>query len=86
MSSIATALSWRYQAEIKNRAKADGESAEQLLREMITESARPSREELVRWSNEMSPKIDLETALRIMEEARAERDEGPYITRGLDDH
>lgn len=73
---------------LKNRAKADGKSAEQFLREMITESDRPSREELVRSSDEiraMSPKIDLETALQIMEEARAERDEGRYLTRELDD-
>jgi plasmid stability protein len=65
----------------KERAKADGKSAEQLAREAIAEKAKPSREEIVRRMAEIrsrSKPVDLETALRFMEETRQERDARPY--------
>jgi plasmid stability protein len=71
----------------KERAAATGKSAEQLAREAIAEKAKPSREELIRQIDEIraqSKPVDLKTALKIMEEARAERDARPYIP-GLDD-
>lgn len=71
----------------KARAKAKGQSAEQLAREVITSAAGMTREEA--WAaidaiRAKSKPVDLETALRIMEEAREERDARPYIP-GLDD-
>jgi plasmid stability protein len=71
----------------KQRARQEGKSAEQLGREAIQEKAKPSREEIIRRMDEIrsrSKPIDLETALRIMEEARAERDARPYLP-DLDD-
>ena len=65
----------------KERAKADGKSAEQLAREAIAEKAKPSREEIVRRMAEIrsrSKPVDLETALRFMEETRQERDARPF--------
>jgi plasmid stability protein len=65
----------------KEQAKADGKSAEQLAREAIAEKARPSREEVIRRMAEiraLSKPIDLETALRFMDETREERDARPY--------
>jgi plasmid stability protein len=74
---------------LKEQAKLAGKSTEQLAREALAEKARPSREEIIRRMDEiraMSKPIDLETTLRIMEEARAERDARPHIP-GLDnDH
>jgi plasmid stability protein len=70
----------------KERAKADGKSAEQLAREAIAEKARPDREEILRRMDEIRSQtrpIDTETARRIVEEARAERDARPYVP-GLD--
>jgi plasmid stability protein len=72
---------------LKERAKVEGKSAEQLGREALAEKAKPSRQELIRRIDAIrarSKPVDLETALRIMEEARAERDARPYIP-GLDD-
>jgi plasmid stability protein len=71
----------------KQRARQEGKSAEQLGREAIQEKAKPSGEEIIRRMDEIrsrSKPIDLETALRIMEEARAERDARPYLP-DLDD-
>ena len=71
----------------KQRARIEGKSAEQLAREALAEKAKPSREEIIRRMDDIrsrSKPVDLETALRIMEEARAERDARPYIP-GLDD-
>lgn len=71
----------------KQQARIEGKSAEQLAREALAEKAKPSREEIIRRMDEIrsrSQPVDLETALRIMEEARAERDARPYIP-GLDD-
>lgn len=64
------------------RAEAEGKSAEQLAREAITEKAKPSREEIMRRMDEIRARtkpVDLDTALKIMEEARAERDSYPYL-------
>jgi plasmid stability protein len=73
---------------LKEQAKAEGKSAEQLGREALAEKARPSREELIRRMDEIrarSKPVDLETALRIMEEARAERDARPFVPGPDDD-
>jgi plasmid stability protein len=73
--------------QLKKRAKAEGKSAEQLGREALAEKARPSREEIIKEMDEIraqSKPVDLETTLRIMAEARAERDARPYVP-GLDD-
>lgn len=66
----------------KQRAKADGKSAEQLAREAIAEKGMPSREELIREADSIrarSKPVDLDTARRIMQEARDERDARPYL-------
>jgi plasmid stability protein len=71
----------------KQQARSEGKSAEQLAREALAEKAKPSREEIIRRMEEIrsrSKPVDLETARRVMEEARAERDARPYIP-GLDD-
>ena len=65
----------------KERAKADGKSAEQLAREAIAEKAKPSREEVIRRIDAIrarSKPTDLQTTLRLMQEAREERDARPY--------
>jgi plasmid stability protein len=67
---------------LKELARSEGKSAEQLGREALAEKAAPSREELVRRIEAIrarSKQVDLETALRIMEEARAERDARPNV-------
>jgi plasmid stability protein len=72
----------------KERAKADGKSAEQLLREMIGNTTRPSGTELVRLSRQlrsMSPRRDMEETLRLMEDVRQERDARPEIPDLPDD-
>jgi plasmid stability protein len=69
------------------RAKADGKSTEQLAREVIANKSEPSRAELIREAAAIrarSEAIDLETTLRIMQEARGERDARPYLP-DLDD-
>lgn len=74
-------------ARLKENARIAGKSTEQLAREALAEKARPSREEIIRRMDEiraMSKPVDLETTLKIMEEARAERDARPF-TPGLDD-
>lgn len=71
---------------LKEQAKAEGKSAEQLGREALADKARPSREEIIRRMDAIrarSKPVDLETTKRIMDEARAERDARPYIP-GLD--
>lgn len=65
----------------RERARADGKSAEQLAREAIIEKARPSREELLRQMDELRARVkpvDLETARRLWQEHRQERDSHPY--------
>jgi plasmid stability protein len=71
----------------KARAKAAGKSTEQLAREVIAEKGAVSREELFREADRiraMSKPVNLATALRIMQEARDERDARPYLP-DLDD-
>jgi len=72
----------------KARAKADGKSAEQLAREAIAEKAKPSREEIIRQMDELRAKtkpVDIETARRLWEEHRRERDEHPFDATFDDD-
>jgi plasmid stability protein len=72
----------------KERACADGKSAEQLAREAIAEKAKPSREELFRRMDEIrshSKRIDRATAVRLMEEAREERNSRPILPDVGDD-
>ena len=71
----------------KARAKAKGQSAEQMARDVLTREAGMTREEA--WTEidairARSKPVDLETALRMMEEARVERDARPYLP-DLDD-
>ncbi len=71
----------------KERARAAGKSAEQLAREAIVEKGKSSQEEAWARIDEIrarSKPADLETALRIMQEARDERDARPYLP-DLDD-
>lgn len=71
----------------KERARASGKSAEQLAREAISEKSEMSREEIIRRIDEIrshSKSVDLETTLRIMQEAREDRDSRPYLP-DLDD-
>lgn len=71
----------------KAQAKAEGKSAEELGREAIADKAKPSREEILRRMDELRARakpVDLETAMKIMEEAKAERDSSPYLP-GTDD-
>jgi plasmid stability protein len=73
----------------KARAKADGKSAEQLAREAIADKAQISREQLIREIAEiraMSPPVDMETMLRVMREARDERDARPFDPNFDNDH
>ena len=60
---------------LQKRAEADGKSAEQLVREAITDKVKPSREEVLRMADEIrarSKPMDRETAQRIFEESRQE--------------
>jgi plasmid stability protein len=71
----------------KARAKAKGQSAEQMARDVLAREAGMTHEQA--WAEidairARSKPVDLETALRIMEEARAERDSRAYVP-GLDD-
>lgn len=71
----------------KARAKAAGKSTEQLAREAIAEKGDDSRTEAWARIDEIRARtkpVDLETTLRIMQEARDERDARPYVL-GLDD-
>lgn len=65
----------------RERAKADGKSAEQLAREAIAEKAKATREEA--WAaidaiRAKSKPIDMETWNRLWAEARDERDNRPW--------
>ena len=64
------------------RARHAGKSSEELAREAISEKAQPSREEV--WAEidairGRTKPVDLRTTLRIMEEARDERDASPFV-------
>jgi plasmid stability protein len=74
---------------LKERAAKAGKSTEQMAREAITREAGMTREEA--WAamdaiRARSKPVDLETALRIMQEARGERDARPYLPDLDDDH
>lgn len=72
----------------KARAKAKGQSAEQMARDAITREAGMTREEawaLIDAIRTESKPVDLATALRIMEESRVERDSRPDIVGPGDD-
>jgi plasmid stability protein len=65
----------------RQRAKADGKSAEQLAREAIAEKAAPDRAEIIRRIDEIrasTKPIDMETARRLWSEHIAERDARPF--------
>lgn len=69
----------------RERAREDGKSAEELAREAIAEKAKPSREEIIREMDALRARIkpiDTETMLRIMREARDERDARPFPPGG----
>lgn len=73
----------------KARAKAKGQSAEQLARDVLTREAGTTREEA--WAEidairARSKPVDLETTLQIMEEMRAERDARPHLPDFHDDY
>ena len=73
----------------KARAKAQGQSAEQMARDVLTREAGMTREEAwveIDAIRARSKPVDLKTALRIMEEARAERDARPYLPDVDDDN
>lgn len=68
-------------ARIKDTARREGKSAEQFAREALADKVRPSREEILRQMDEMrarSKAVNAETFVRIMREARDERDARPY--------
>ena len=72
-------------ARVKEAAKREGKSAEQIAREALAEKVKPSREELLRRMDEIragSKPVDAETMVRIMREARAERDARPFPPDG----
>lgn len=73
---------------VKEAAKREGKSAEQIAREALAEKVKPSREEIIRRMDEIrasSKRVDLETTLRIMREAREERDARPFWPGSDDD-
>jgi plasmid stability protein len=75
-------------ARLKEKARVAGKSTEQMAREALVEKAKPSREELIRRMDELrarSKPVDLETALKLMEDARAERDARPGLPETTDD-
>ena len=68
-------------ASVKEAAKREGKSAEQIAREALAEKMKPSREEIFRRMDEIrsrSKPVDPETMVRIMREARDERDARPF--------
>lgn len=68
-------------ARVKEAAKREGKSAEQIAREALAEKVKPSREEIIRQMDAIRARtkpVDAETMLRIMREARAERDARPF--------
>lgn len=68
-------------ARVKEAAKREGKSAEQIAREALADKVKPSREEIIRRMDELrarSKPVDAETMVRIMREAREERDARPF--------
>jgi plasmid stability protein len=70
----------------KERAKADGKSAEQLAREAIAEKARPSREEVIRRIDAIRARSKRTSGQEIIDSIRRDREQnlGRRIP-GLDD-
>lgn len=58
----------------KERAKADGKSAEQLAREAIAEKAKPSREEIIRRIDAIRARSKRTSGREINETIRHDRD------------
>lgn len=68
-------------ARVKEAAKREGKSAEQIAREALAEKVKPSREEIIRRMDELrarSKPVDMETARRLWQEHRQERDNRPF--------
>jgi plasmid stability protein len=58
----------------KERAKADGKSAEQLAREAIAEKAKPSREEILRRIDAIRARSKQTSGQEIIDSIRHDRD------------
>ncbi|MGN6471488.1 MAG: FitA-like ribbon-helix-helix domain-containing protein [Rhizobiaceae bacterium] len=58
----------------KERAKADGKSAEQLAREAIAEKAKPSREEVIRRIDAIRARSKPSSGQEIIEQIRYDRE------------
>ncbi len=76
-------------ARVKEAAKREGKSAEQIAREALAEKVKPSREEA--WARidairARSQPIDMETCRKLWEEALDERDNRPWHPTTPDDH
>lgn len=74
---------------VKDTARREGKSAEQIAREALAERVKPSREEIIRRMDEIrsrSKPVDLETARRLWAEHIRERDARPFDPNINDDH
>jgi plasmid stability protein len=74
---------------LKETAKREGKSAEQIAREALADRVKPSRDEIIRRMDEIrsrSKPVDLETARRLWAEHIRERDERPFDPTFHDDH
>jgi plasmid stability protein len=58
----------------KERARADGKSAEQLAREAIAEKAKPSREEIIRRIDAIRAQSKRTSGKEIVDSIRRDRD------------
>lgn len=68
-------------ARVKEAARREGKSAEQIAREALAEKMKPSREEIIRRMDAIRARtkpVDIETARRLWEEHRQERDNRPF--------
>jgi plasmid stability protein len=72
----------------KERARADGKSAEQLAREAIAEKAKPSREEIIRRIDTIRAQSKRTSGKEIVDSIRSDRDNdlGRQIPGLSDDH
>ena len=73
---------------VKDTARREGKSAEQIAREALAERVKPSREEIIRRMDEIrsrSKPVDLETARRLWAEHIRERDARPFDPNINDD-
>ena len=70
----------------KERARADGKSAEQLAREAIAEKAKPSREEIVRRIDAIRARSKRTSGQEIIDSIRRDREQNlGRLVPGLDD-